>query len=252
AVRQPRARRAARAADLRRRGAAGAGGPGARARGRLQPRAVARGGGARRVPERAPRRPGGALAAAGAARAARRGALAAPAPRRPGGDLAAAGAARAARRGALSRARRRGRRRAPRPAPARLGTRRPGGRPALRRPAPARRRRGRDPARRARGARRTGRGSRGVREVVLSLVSHTNVGKTTLARTLLRRDVGEVFDHAHVTEETERHPLLEVPPAADGTGGGRVVLADNPGFGDSTRLLGRLRGLENPVGWLVA
>src|SRR5690606_25379439 len=33
---------------------------------------------------------------------------------------------------------------------------------------------------------------------------------------------------------------------------GRVVLADNPGFGDSTRLLGRLRGLENPVGWLVA
>jgi predicted GTPase len=30
----------------------------------------------------------------------------------------------------------------------------------------------------------------------LSLVSHTNVGKTTLARTLLGRDVGEVRDAA--------------------------------------------------------
>ena len=33
--------------------------------------------------------------------------------------------------------------------------------------------------------------------VSLSLISHTNVGKTTLARTLLRRDVGEVRDAAH-------------------------------------------------------
>jgi hypothetical protein len=84
------------------------------------------------------------------------------------------------------------------------------------------------------------------RRVVLSLVSHTNVGKTTLARTLLRRDVGEVFDHAHVTEETERFVLLRTPA------GDEVVLADNPGFGDSARLLGRLRGLDNPLGWLVA
>ena len=29
-------------------------------------------------------------------------------------------------------------------------------------------------------------------QIHLSLVSHTNVGKTTLARTLLMRDVGEV------------------------------------------------------------
>jgi ribosome biogenesis GTPase A len=35
--------------------------------------------------------------------------------------------------------------------------------------------------------------------VSLSLVSHTNVGKTTLARTLLGRDVGEVRDAPHVT-----------------------------------------------------
>ena len=33
----------------------------------------------------------------------------------------------------------------------------------------------------------------------LSLVSHTNIGKTTLARTLLMRDVGEIADRAHVT-----------------------------------------------------
>ena len=40
--------------------------------------------------------------------------------------------------------------------------------------------------------------------VSLSLVSHTNAGKTTLARTLLGRDVGEVRDEAHVTEQADR------------------------------------------------
>ena len=30
--------------------------------------------------------------------------------------------------------------------------------------------------------------------IALSLVSHTNAGKTTLARTLLGRDIGEVRD----------------------------------------------------------
>ncbi len=83
------------------------------------------------------------------------------------------------------------------------------------------------------------------RPLVLALVSHTNVGKTTLARTLLRRDVGEVFDHAHVTDETELHALLETPT------GERVVLSDTPGFGDSARLLGRLRGRDDPLGWLL-
>ena len=41
----------------------------------------------------------------------------------------------------------------------------------------------------------------------LSLVSHTNIGKTTLARTLLMRDVGEVADRAHVTETTDDYVL---------------------------------------------
>jgi hypothetical protein len=84
------------------------------------------------------------------------------------------------------------------------------------------------------------------RTVVLSLVSHTNVGKTTLARTLLRQEVGEVFDHAHVTDETEQFVLLETAT------GGRVVLADTPGCGDSARLWQRLHGRESPVGWLIA
>jgi len=82
--------------------------------------------------------------------------------------------------------------------------------------------------------------------LVLSLVSHTNVGKTTLARTLLRRDVGEVFDQAHVTDETARFVLLERE------GGASVVLADTPGFGDSARLVRKLGAMENPLGWLVS
>jgi hypothetical protein len=83
------------------------------------------------------------------------------------------------------------------------------------------------------------------RRVVLSLISHTNVGKTTLARTLLRRDVGEVLDQAHVTEATERFVLFE------NERGEQVVLTDNPGFGDSVRLLRRLRGVPDPLAWLV-
>jgi hypothetical protein len=81
--------------------------------------------------------------------------------------------------------------------------------------------------------------------VTLSLVSHTNVGKTTLARTLLRRDVGEVLDQAHVTLRTERFTLVE----ADGA---RLDLYDTPGLGDSARLLRRLRGESNPIGWFLS
>lgn len=80
--------------------------------------------------------------------------------------------------------------------------------------------------------------------VEISLVSHTNVGKTTLMRTLLRRDIGEVADRAHVTEEAEGHVLVD-------TAGGDVLRVwDTPGFGDSARLLKRLQGMGNPIGWL--
>ncbi len=49
--------------------------------------------------------------------------------------------------------------------------------------------------------------------IALSLISHTNAGKTTLARTLLGRDVGEVRDAPHVTSEATAFPLM-TPPAA--------------------------------------
>ena len=81
--------------------------------------------------------------------------------------------------------------------------------------------------------------------VNLSLVSHTNVGKTTLARTLLRRDVGEVQDRAHVTEAAQAHVLIDTPQ------GDVLRLWDTPGFGDSARLLKRLRAADNPLGWLM-
>ena len=82
--------------------------------------------------------------------------------------------------------------------------------------------------------------------VALSLVSHTNVGKTTLARTLLRRDVGEVRDEAHVTQAAERHLLIET------AAGDRLELWDTPGFGDSTRLARRLAQSGNPIGWFLS
>ena len=81
--------------------------------------------------------------------------------------------------------------------------------------------------------------------VNLSLVSHTNVGKTTLARTLLRRDVGEVRDEAHVTDTAEGHVLIDTPE------GDALRLWDTPGFGDSARLRRRLRMSDNPIGWLL-
>ncbi len=80
--------------------------------------------------------------------------------------------------------------------------------------------------------------------ITLTLVSHTNVGKTTLARTLLGRDVGEVRDAPHVTTAAEAFPLVEA-------GGDRLLLWDTPGFGDSARLARRLAQEGNPVGWFL-
>ncbi len=80
----------------------------------------------------------------------------------------------------------------------------------------------------------------------LSLVSHTNIGKTTLARTLLGRDVGEVADRAHVTETTDEFVL------ARNAEGCELVLWDTPGFGNSVALAKRLEGRKNPVGWFLS
>ena len=74
----------------------------------------------------------------------------------------------------------------------------------------------------------------------LSLISHTNAGKTTLARTLLGRDVGEVRDAPHVTDEADASIR-----ARDGRRR-LLMLWDTPGFGDSARLARRLRHAGNP------
>lgn len=80
----------------------------------------------------------------------------------------------------------------------------------------------------------------------LSLVSHTNIGKTTLARTLLGRDIGEVADRAHVTETTDDYVLARSPEGCE------LILWDTPGFGNSVALARRLEGRANPVGWFLS
>ena len=80
--------------------------------------------------------------------------------------------------------------------------------------------------------------------IVLSLISHTNVGKTTLTRTLLRRDVGEVRDEAHVTVDSERFVML-------GDGEEALILWDTPGFGPVTKILKRLDQEGGALGWIA-
>ncbi|MEO6292591.1 MAG: DUF2868 domain-containing protein, partial [Burkholderiaceae bacterium] len=85
--------------------------------------------------------------------------------------------------------------------------------------------------------------------IALSLISHTNVGKTTLARTLLGRDIGEVRDAEHVTHTAERHILVQ---ALQGDTLERLELWDTPGFGDSERLAKRLAQGNNALGWFMS
>lgn len=80
----------------------------------------------------------------------------------------------------------------------------------------------------------------------ISLISHTNVGKTTLARTLLRKDIGEIGDRPHVTDVAESHVLIQ------SEAGDSLILWDTPGFGDSARLLNRLKKSGNPLGWALS
>jgi GTPase SAR1 family protein len=81
--------------------------------------------------------------------------------------------------------------------------------------------------------------------IQFALISHTNNGKTTLARTLIGVDVGEVRDAAHVTVLAEEHTLLKTEQ------GDTLQLWDTPGFGDSVRLLRRLALSGNPIGWFL-
>ncbi len=79
----------------------------------------------------------------------------------------------------------------------------------------------------------------------LSLISHTNAGKTTLVRTLLQQDVGEVRDAAHVTEVATGYVMVQ-------EGAHTLMLWDTPGFGDTARLVSRLRASGNPIGWFLS
>lgn len=81
--------------------------------------------------------------------------------------------------------------------------------------------------------------------IQLALISHTNIGKTTLARTLLGYDVGEVRDAPHVTTLNTAYPLLVTPE------GDTLQLWDTPGFGDSVRLLKRISMSDNPISWFM-
>ena len=78
------------------------------------------------------------------------------------------------------------------------------------------------------------------------LLSHTNIGKTTLTRTLMADDVGEIADAAHVTSQSRRY-LLQKTQQND-----ELWLWDTPGFGDSVRLYERLRQQGNPLGWFLS
>jgi len=82
--------------------------------------------------------------------------------------------------------------------------------------------------------------------IALSLIAHTNVGKTTLARTLVGRDVGSVRDAQHITQEATSYPLITTKE------GDSLVVWDTPGFGDSARLARRLKQQGNPIGWFLS
>jgi hypothetical protein len=84
-------------------------------------------------------------------------------------------------------------------------------------------------------------GAAGAQSISLSLIAHTNIGKTALARTLLGRDIGEVRDAPHVTTSAERHSLVETAQ------GDVLYLWDTPGFGDSARLARRLATYDHPI-----
>ena len=83
------------------------------------------------------------------------------------------------------------------------------------------------------------------KKVALSLISHTNVGKTTLARTLLRKDIGDVHDDTHVTDRNDVHVMVKTED------GFVLELWDTPGFGNSAHLLDRLKDTPRPTGWFL-
>ena len=56
--------------------------------------------------------------------------------------------------------------------------------------------------------------------------------------------MGEVRDAAHVTEVATGYVMLQ-------DGANTLMLWDTPGFGDTARLVSRLRASGNPIGWFL-
>lgn len=57
-------------------------------------------------------------------------------------------------------------------------------------------------------------------QIRITIAGHTNVGKTTLIRTLMKTSVGEVRDSANVTKKGEAHFYK----------GLQATFVDTPGF----------------------
>ena len=82
-------------------------------------------------------------------------------------------------------------------------------------------------------------------QIDIFVVAHTNVGKTTLLRTLLGKDVGEIDDAPDVTLATVAYDLVNDHES------GALRLWDTPGFSDSFRLAKRLLQKKRWVAWVV-
>lgn len=71
------------------------------------------------------------------------------------------------------------------------------------------------------------------------------MGKTTLLRTLLGKDVGEIDDTPDLTQNTLAHDLIVDPEF------GALRLWDTPGFSDSFRLAKRLGQSNSWIAWAI-
>ncbi len=77
--------------------------------------------------------------------------------------------------------------------------------------------------------------------IKLAVVGHTNTGKTSLIRTLMRDDrFGEIDDAAGTTRYVEKSSIYAGDDEV-------IILFDTPGFEDSSALLQQLTDLENTI-----
>ena len=83
-------------------------------------------------------------------------------------------------------------------------------------------------------------------KITISLISHTNIGKTSLARTLLREDIGHVDDSPHTTLECQEQELVRA-------GQEQLLLWDTPGFGgvNAFNIAKRIKEAGSAKGWLM-